>query len=168
MPANAQPDRPLQSPAQQASAFAAGSGPSLTIRRRIDAAPARVWAAWTDPERLSRWWGPGSAADMRIADLDVRAGGTFHIGFDFEGADHDVHGVYQEVVPHERLVFTWYWKSTPERVSLVTLTFRADGEGCLFTLHHERFFDEAARIGHTRGWTASLDKLAACLARGDI
>ncbi|WP_439573768.1 SRPBCC family protein [Phreatobacter sp.] len=144
------------------------TSPSLTIRRRIDAAPARVWSAWTDPEKLARWWGPGTPQDMRVTRLDVREGGAFHIGFGFQGEDHDVHGVYQEVVPGERLVFTWFWKSTPERVSLVTLTFRPDGEGCLFTLHHEQFFDEAARLGHTRGWTASIDKLEACFAQGDI
>lgn len=145
-----------------------GATPSLTIRRRIEASPARVWAAWTDPVKLARWWGPGNPQDMRVADLDVREGGTFHIGFDHDGQDHDVHGVYQEVLANERLAFTWFWKSTPDRVSLVTLTLRPDGEGCLFTLQHEQFFNEAARIGHARGWTVSIDRLEACFARGEI
>lgn len=159
---------PAQSQPVAKGAIQPAGSPSLTIRRRIEASPERVWAAWTDPVKLARWWGPGGPQDMRVAALDVREGGAFHIGFDHEGQDHDVHGIYREVVRNERLVFTWFWKSTPDRVSLVTLTFRPDGEGCQFTLHHERFFDDAARIGHTRGWTASIDKLEACVARGEI
>lgn len=139
--------------------------PSLTIRRWLNASPARVYAAWTDPQRLARWWGPGKVEDMRTVELDVRVGGAFHVGFEFMGERHDVHGVYQEVVPDEKLVFSWYWKSTAERVSLVTVKTRPDGEGCMLTLIHEQFFDEAARLGHTRGWTASINKLETLFAR---
>ena len=67
------------------------------------------------------------------------------------------------VVAGERLVFDWAWQSTPERVSLVTLRFAPDDDGTLFTLIHEQFFDEQARTGHERGWTSSLDRLAAHL-----
>lgn len=157
MPASAQPAR--------GPGLLAGSKPSLTLRRWLNAPPARVYAAWTDPQRLARWWGPGTPEEVRIVDLDVRVGGAFHVGFDYEGERHDVHGVYQEVVENEKLVFSWHWKSTPERVSLVTVKCRPDGEGCMLTLIHEQFFDEAARLGHTRGWTASLNKLEAMFAR---
>jgi uncharacterized protein YndB with AHSA1/START domain len=49
----------------------------------------------------------------------------------------------------------------PERESLVTLTFKPDGDGCMLTLLHEQFFDEAARDRHNTGWTSALDKLEA-------
>ena len=77
-----------------------------------------------------------------------------------DGENHDVSGVYREVVPNEKLVFTWAWISTPERESLVTVTFQTDGDGTLFTLLHEQFFDEAARDSHNGGWTSAMDKLA--------
>jgi uncharacterized protein YndB with AHSA1/START domain len=68
------------------------------------------------------------------------------------------------VVPNEKLVFTWAWRSTPERESLVTVLIRPDGDGSLLTLVHELFFDEDTRDRHGRGWTGCLDKLTRYLA----
>ena len=76
-----------------------------------------------------------------------------------DGEVHDVSGVYREVVPNERLVFTWAWRTTPERESLVTVTLRPAGTGTAFTLKHERLFDETARDHHREGWTALLGRL---------
>ena len=139
--------------------------PSLTLRRWFNATPARVFAAWTDPRKLVHWWGPGAAEDMTVVDLDVRVGGAFHVGFAFQGQRHDVRGTYLEVVPDERLVFSWVWQSAAERVSRVTVKTRADGDGCMLTLVHEQLADEASRLGHTRGWTASLNKLERLFVR---
>jgi uncharacterized protein YndB with AHSA1/START domain len=63
------------------------------------------------------------------------------------------------VVPNEKLVFTWMWRTMPERQSLVTVALGRDGDGTLLTLLHEQFFDEAARDRHRSGWTGALDKL---------
>ena len=64
------------------------------------------------------------------------------------------------MVPNERLVFTWAWHTMKERESLVTVTDQArTATGSILTLLHEKFFDEAARDGHKRGWSGSLDKL---------
>lgn len=137
--------------------------PSLTIKRRFKAAPAKVYAAWTDPEKVKRWMAPGDNK-MLHTEGDARTGGKFRwIMQAPDGEKHDVSGVYREVVPNEKLVFTWAWISTPERQSLVTLTFQSDGDGTLFTLLHEQFFDEAARDSHNGGWTSAVDKLAAFL-----
>ena len=62
-------------------------------------------------------------------------------------------------MPNERLVFTWAWKSTPERESLVTISLKADNGGTLLTFIHEQFFDEDARDRHQYGWNASFEKL---------
>jgi uncharacterized protein YndB with AHSA1/START domain len=80
------------------------------------------------------------------------------------GEHHDVSGVYREVIPNEKLVFTWAWKSTPERESLVTVTVKPDGDGTLMTLTHEQFFDETARDNHNKGWTSAMDKLGEYLS----
>ena len=76
----------------------------------------------------------------------------------------EVGGVYREVVPDARLVFTWAWHSTPERESLITVALKADGGGTLLMLHQEQFLDEAARDGHEAGWSSTLDKLEDYLA----
>jgi uncharacterized protein YndB with AHSA1/START domain len=135
--------------------------PSLTLKRRLQASPAQVFAAWTDPEKIVRWFGPEQtiAGSVR-AEMDVRSGGRYRISFKTDdGEYHEVGGVYREVAPTSRLVFSWAWHSTPERESQVTVTVAKDGEGSMLTLHHEQLFDEKARDGHKRGWTGTLDKL---------
>lgn len=140
-------------------ASAAVAKPSLTLRRHLNAVPAKVYAAWTEPEKLSRWFGPDAGAVLS-AETDPRVGGRFRIVFLTEdGEEHDVSGLYREVVPDEKLVFTWAWRTTPERESLVTILIRPDGDGTSLTLIHEQFFDEAARDRHAHGWAGCLDKL---------
>jgi uncharacterized protein YndB with AHSA1/START domain len=133
--------------------------PSLTLKRRLKAPPAKVFAAWTDPEKMKRWMGPGEITAMR-AESDTRVGGRYRIVMQApNGEEYDVGGVYREVVAGEKLVFTWAWKSAPERESLVTLLLKPDGDGTLLTLTHEQFSDEDSRNGHEQGWNSSLDKL---------
>jgi uncharacterized protein YndB with AHSA1/START domain len=94
------------------------------------------------------------------AEFDLRVGGRYHIRLRSEdGEQHDVSGVYREIVPNERLVFTWAWRTAPDRVSLVTVTFKPDAGATLLTLTHEQFFNEGARDRHHHGWSGSLDKL---------
>ena len=139
--------------------------PSLTIKRRFNASPAKVFAAWTDPEKLKHWMG-GREIGSATAQADVRVGGRYRVVMQkSDGSEqHDVSGVYREVIPNERLVFTWAWKSTPERESLVTITFKDDNGGTLMTFTHEQFFDEAARDRHQHGWNDSFEKLEKYLA----
>jgi uncharacterized protein YndB with AHSA1/START domain len=135
--------------------------PSVTLKRRLNASPAKVYAAWTDPEKIVRWFGPAQviAGSVR-ADIDARIAGRYRISFDMEdGEHHEVGGVYREMVPNQRLTFSWAWYSTPERESQVTISLKPDGDGTLLTLHHEQLSDQAARDGHENGWISTLDKL---------
>ena len=135
------------------------SKPGLILKRRLNAPPSKVYGAWTDCAKISHWFGPEDAEILR-AETDVRVGGRFRIVFRGpDGEEHDVGGIYREVVPDQKLVFTWAWRSTPERESLVTVALKRDGDGTLLTLLHEQFFDEAARDRHGRGWNGTLDKL---------
>lgn len=137
----------------------------LCIRRRYPVAPEKVWRAWTDPQALIRWFGPGEPDSVTVAEVDLRVGGRYHIVFHTpDGEDHDVSGVYQEVVPNRRLVFSWAWRSTPERISRVTVELAPVREGCELLFTHDRFFDRSARANHERGWRPTLDKLEAFLA----
>lgn len=142
--------------------------PSVTLQRRIGAPPATVYAAWTRADMIVHWFGPNDAQQDSVkAEMDVRTGGKFTISFVHSNGElSKVSGVYKDVVPDEKLVFSWAWYTTPERVSQVTVTTKSDGgNGTLLTLMHEQFFDQAACDGHTRGWTGTLEKLGAYLER---
>ena len=146
-----------------------GEKPQLRLTRRYTVAPARVWRAWTEPQALSAWFGPGEPNSVTLAELDVRPGGRYRIRFHTQdGEEHEVFGIYEEVVPERRLVFSWAWRSTPDRVSRVALDLRPAAEGTELDFLHERFFDQAACDGHRRGWTATLVKLEAWLQASSI
>jgi uncharacterized protein YndB with AHSA1/START domain len=113
---------------------------------------------------LKQWFAPNDAFKVEVIEVDVRVGGRYRIKMNApDGEVHDVSGVYREVVPNERLVFTWAWRTTPERESLVTVTLRPVGTGTALTLKHEQFFDESARDHHREGWIALLGRLEAAL-----
>jgi uncharacterized protein YndB with AHSA1/START domain len=147
---------------------AAISRPSVTIQRRYDAPPARVYAAWTKADMIVRWFGPTDARQETVkAEMDVRVGGRFTISFTkADGDSLRVTGLYKEVVPDHKLVFGWAWLTGSGHESQVTVVTTADGDGTLLTLTHEQLLDEPTRDGHRRGWSESLEKLAATLAQG--
>ena len=133
--------------------------PSLTLKRRLKAPPEKVYEAWTQPAQMMRWWGGNNEA-TRTAETDLRVGGRFHVGFKGDtGEQHDVSGVYKEVVPNRKLVFSWAWRTTPERESQVTIDIKPDTDGSILTLTHEQFFNDKARDDHGRGWGFGLDQL---------
>jgi uncharacterized protein YndB with AHSA1/START domain len=138
--------------------------PSLTLVRRMKAPPARVWDAWIRPELMAQWFGPHHTR-VEAAEADPRPGGAFRVMLREDNGDrHEVAGEYTEIEPGQRLVFSWAWVSTPERVSRVTVGFRPVPEGTEVTLTHDRFADEATATRHTRGWTESLERLVALFA----
>jgi len=109
---------------------------------------------------------PNDAFSTLVAETDVRIGGHYHIVMRSpDGELHDVSGVYREIVPNRKLVYTWAWKSTPERESLVTVELRPVESGTELTLRHEQFFDAAARDRHNEGWVGCLGSLERFLSR---
>lgn len=134
--------------------------PSLSIVRKLDAAPAKVWRAITEPEMLKQWMAPSDDFKIPVAEAELRVGGRYHIVMHApDGEVHDVSGAYREVVVNKKLVYTWAWKSTPERVSIVTIELRAAGSGTELTLKHEQFTDAEARDRHQHGWVGCLNRL---------
>lgn len=141
----------------------------LQLERRLAAPPARVFAAFTDPALLARWWGPDGYS-APVVELDVREGGAYHtVMRSPEGTEHHLRGTYREVSPPSRLVFTWRWVTPQEDgrpdpdapETVVTVALRPDGDGTALTLIHEAHPTDSAADAHRQGWTSSLD----CLAR---
>ena len=139
--------------------------PSLSIVRKLDAAPGKVWRAITEPEMLKQWMAPSDAFSVPVAEAELHIGGRYHIVMNApDGQVHDVSGTYREIVPNKKLVYTWAWKSTPERESVVTIELRAAGGGTELTLRHEQFADDEARNHHEQGWNGCLARLEKSLA----
>lgn len=133
--------------------------PSATIVRRINASPAKVWAAITQPDLMMQWWGPDAGPTISVV-ADVRPGGRFSVVFRLvNGDEHNPTGIYQEVIPEKMLVFTWDLPGTKERESLVTFRLEPFDGGTMLTLTHEHLPDEEARNSHEHGWNGLLDKL---------
>jgi uncharacterized protein YndB with AHSA1/START domain len=142
-------------------------GPSLTLVKRLRAAPTIVWDAWTQPERMMMWFGPHHTRAER-AEVDLREGGGFRVVLrEDNGERHEAVGDYTTLEPERRLVFRWHWASAPERVSRVTVVFRVVAEGTEVTLTHDRFADADTAKRHTRGWTESLERLVALFETAD-
>src|SRR6202171_2168878 len=130
--------------------------PSVPIVRQIKASPAKIWAAITQPKLMMQWWGPDAGPTLRV-EADVRPGGRFSVVFRLlNGEEHNPTGVYQEVIPEKKLVFTWDLPGMREQESL--LLEPIDG-GTRLTLRHEHLPDEEARKSHEQGWNGLLDKL---------
>jgi uncharacterized protein YndB with AHSA1/START domain len=109
---------------------------------------------------MTLWWGNPHHSKKPIAETDLRIGGRFRV--QFWGQDdqhHSVSGIYREVVPNRKLVFSWAWQSTPERESQVTIDLSPVAEGTMLTLTHEQFYDQKACDDHRVGWERALDHL---------
>ena len=135
---------------------------TLIVSRRVLAAPARVYEAWTRPEQLVRWFGPPGGRCTH-ADVELRVGGAFQLENRLASGERvRIEGRYLELHPPRRLVFTWSGPAspTPERV---TVTIEPDGAGALVTVIHERIPTEPVKEGHRRGWDACLRGLAGLL-----
>ena len=138
----------------------------LVLRRTYAAPVAAVYAAWTDPAQMKHWMGPSDDFGESEVAMDVRVGGRYRIVMHApDGETHRVGGVFQEIVPGRKLVYTWAWESTPERESVVTVEFKPAGEGTELVLTHQRFADTEARDKHQHGWSGCFVRLDRFLAR---
>jgi uncharacterized protein YndB with AHSA1/START domain len=137
---------------------------ALVVRRTIRAPVARVFEAWTRPEQLRRWWGPGPVT-CESAEVDLRVGGGYRIGNLLpDGTVVWISGEFEVVEPPHRLVYTWHIESSAPRAaerSRVTVRFEPREGGTEVVVVHERIDTEETRADHEKGWNGCLEKLAA-------
>ena len=147
------------------------AAPERTVvkTRIFDAPREAVYKAWTDPTQLGQWFPPKDFTSPRC-EVDARPGGIFRC--DMRGPDGAVFvgkGVFREVVPNERLVFTFAGEEAVPPPILVTVLLEAQGNKTKLTIHQtaETVADYEAllKLGVTEGLRQSFEKLDALLAR---
>jgi len=140
--------------------------PDLVITRVFDAPRELVFKAWTDPKHLAQWFGPRGFSNP-VCELDPRPGGAILIHMRGpDGRTHPMAGVYREVVPPERLVYTGRVpdQGTPLFEVLTTVSFVEQGGKTKLTMEAKvlKSTPEAAPMlaGMQEGWKQTLDRLA--------
>jgi uncharacterized protein YndB with AHSA1/START domain len=151
----------------------ATSDRELVLTRLIDAPPAKLFRAWTDPDLLKQWFAP-LPYTTPVAELDVRPGGAnFIVMRGPDGKDLPNRGVYLEVVENERLVvtdaYTKAWEPSEKPFMTLILTFENVGGKTRYTarVRHWSVADREAheKMGFHEGWGQCTDQLAALVAK---
>ena len=141
----------------------------LILTRDLNAPRELLYACWTTPEHLVHWFVP-KPHKVTACHLDVRPGGACNTTFDVDGTEIENNGVYLEVVPNEKLVFTETytegWKPSPEPFMTAILTFEDLGDGrTRYTAVARHRNKEAAQthkdMGFHDGWGTVADQLEA-------
>ena len=144
--------------------------PTLHMQRIFDAPRPLLWKAWTSPETMVLWLGPVEWPAVHVSQ-DLRVGGEWRACLRSPDTGQDLWqgGVYREIVPPERLVFTFKWDEShedgPPVDTLVTVVFAETADGrTRMDFTHEGLKSEQSLTGHKHGWTSTMDRLEAFLA----
>ena len=149
----------------------------LQLTRVFDAPRELVFKAWTDANQFQQWFGAAACdgSSLQSARLDARTGGKYRLQVRrADGEFWTTAGVYREVRPPERLVFTWQFEKdgsgdefgeveSPEM--LVTVEFKVRGKRTELILTHEKFASVESRDRHEDGWTRCLNALGNFVAK---
>jgi len=144
----------------------------VTITRVFDAPRALVFKAWTDPQHLAQWWGPKGFTNP-VCEFDAQVGGALRIHMRApDGSVYPMKGVIREIVAPERLVFTSIAVDASGNhllEGLTTVVFAEERGKTKMTLHARAIavVEMAAAYlqGMAIGWTQSIDRLEAFVAR---
>jgi uncharacterized protein YndB with AHSA1/START domain len=137
----------------------------MVIARIVDAPRDAVFAAWTRPDSLRRWFGPAGFTLPGCA-MDLRVGGDYRFVMRGpDGEEYPLHGTFQEITPNERLVFTSVIEGEHGGEQVTTVRFAAVGRRTRVTVTQTVPEHEPYARGQEQGWSESLERLGALLAR---
>jgi uncharacterized protein YndB with AHSA1/START domain len=135
---------------------------TLRLERLIPSPPELLFALWTEPAQLIRWWAP-EGYEASVNDLDTRPGGRWRVTMRrTDGGVVVTSGIYRIVEPPRRLVFTWAWEDESGargHETEVVVSFEAAPGGTRVVLLQRRFESKQARDNHTVGWSSAFDRL---------
>jgi uncharacterized protein YndB with AHSA1/START domain len=134
----------------------------LLITRTFDAPLDVVWMAWTGAEHARAWGPKGFTTPEREMEF-FKGGKWYALMISPDGKEFRQHGIVQEVIPRERLAFTFMWDEHPDEQMLVEINFAARGDKTEMVFRQTGFNSEGSRDGHRGGWNEAFDNLAAHL-----
>lgn len=153
--------------------FFAKTDRELSLTRFIDAPPARIFSAWTG--RFTEWWGPHGMTTPHC-EMELRPGGVFRTVMRApDGTEYSTRGIFLEVVPGKRIVFTDAfdpgWRPHPDIFFTAVTTFEAEPDRktkltarALHWTVESRERHEA--MGFEQGWGESLERLVSLVTLG--
>ena len=154
---------------------ATSTSESLQLKHHYNASPEQVFAAWSDPEAVGKWFGPHSH-DCNVEQYDFKQGGRYQIRMIPKGEDTECGGdstkdsvcagEFVEIAAPNRIVmsFTWIENGGDIGDTLLTIEINPAGDGSQLVLTHERLPDEEMRAAHRGGWQGTLECLEAYLS----
>ena len=135
------------------------------VRRRLAAAPARVFAAFADASLVSRWLTPSPDVALTVLEFDFRVGGGYRFAYAVPGrGTMFVNGVYRTIEPHSTIAFSWNIEPPDEHAGVrseVTITLTPQGAGTDLLIRHEQLTPPGAAERHAAGWQGAVDQLIA-------
>jgi len=141
---------------------------TVFVQRHFNATCQKIYRAWTDPMELQKWFGPEGVVTS-VAIVDLRVGGQYRISMKSpNGETVDHYGEYREIIPNEKLIFTWLLDGQlcegtkgEYAETLVTVEFKSVGAGTEVSLTHQYIPSETFRECYEDGWNGSFK----CLER---
>jgi uncharacterized protein YndB with AHSA1/START domain len=144
----------------------------LTVQctRQFGVPVERLYTAWTTEADLREWWQPMGNVLSHMTN-ELQNGGALQ--YNFEATDgqpaFSIDGNYKEVVPNQRLVYTWNWKVPNDAIQdsefLLTIAFRSEGNGSTIDVRQENFISEESVLPHRQGWEKALEDLQQYLSK---
>ena len=141
------------------------------VRRRLEASPTRVFAAFADASLVSRWLTPSPEVVLSVVQFDFRVGGTYRFAYRVPGgATMLVNGVYRTIEPPSTIVFSWNIEPPDEHAGVrseVSVTLTPQGTGTDLLIRHTKLTMPGACERHAAGWRGAVDHLVALVGRAN-
>jgi uncharacterized protein YndB with AHSA1/START domain len=140
---------------------------SAEVRRRLTAAPEKVFAAFAEAHLVARWLTPSPEIGLTLLQFEFRVGGIYRFAYHLPGgATVIVGGAYRSIEPPSQIVFSWIIEPPDKHEGIeseVTVTIAPDGDSSELFIRHEKLARIDAVLRHAEGWRGALEQLTTLL-----
>jgi uncharacterized protein YndB with AHSA1/START domain len=140
--------------------------PDVTIaevRRRLTAAPDRVFSAFSQAALVSRWLTPSPDVTLTVLQFDFSVGGSYRFAYHVPGGETMfVNGIYRTIEPPGTIVFSWNIEPPDEHAGVrseVTVTITPTDAGSDLVIRHEKLTAPGSAMRHAEGWEGAVNQL---------
>ena len=138
------------------------------VRRRFASHPEKVFAAFAEPQLVSRWMSPSPEIKLTVLEFEFRVGGAYRFAYRVPGGPTViVSGSYRSIEPPSKIVFSWVIEPPDEHAGIeseVTATITPYGGETELLIRHEKLARIDAIERHAQGWHGAADQLATLLS----